>query len=89
MPFHKGCKKSPLSGRKPGQQNKGTIAFKSALLNVFHEIGGENKLAKWAMENPDEFYKLCGRLIPTELTGSGESGIIEIVHRIKQSELDK
>ena len=75
-------------GRPKGGVNKTTKAFKEALLNVFHEIGGEEKLAKWALSNPDEFYRLCGRLIPTELTGSGEGGLIEIKHTLQRSILD-
>ena len=79
----------PGSGRKKGTGNKITVAFKHAVLNVFNRVGGEDHLEKWAQQNQTEFYKIAARLIPTEITGSGEGGVIEILHRIKESGLDK
>lgn len=57
-------------GRPKGSQNKTTKAFKEAVLAVYHDIGGNEALAKWAKENPTEFYKICARLIPTEVNAN-------------------
>ena len=56
-------------GRPKGSQNKVNAAFKTALLLAFEEIGGVEALAAWAKENPTDFYKICGRLIPHEVSG--------------------
>jgi len=85
--FQKGQPRPPNAGRKPGSVNKTTGAFKEALLALFHDLGAE-KFKQWALDNPDEFYKLCGRLIPTEITGS-DGGSIEIRHTLIQSVLDE
>lgn len=89
MPFKKGQPKVEGSGIKKGQTHTITKMFKQAVLNVFHDIGGEEHLAKWAKQQPTEFYKIAARLIPTELTGSGENGVIEIMHSIAPSLLDR
>lgn len=61
-------------GRKKGSQNKVTKAFKEALLDAFHGLGGTDALIKWGKENPTEFYKIAARLIPTEVVGPGAGG---------------
>lgn len=61
-------------GRKPGVPNKVTAAFKSALLEAFHELGGTSGLAKWGRKNRTEFYKIAARLIPHEVIGPGADG---------------
>lgn len=86
MTFRKGQPRPPNAGRKPGSVNKVTGAFKDALLSLFDELGHEN-FKRWAIGNPDEFYKLCGRLIPTEITGQ-DGGAVEIRHTLIQSALD-
>jgi hypothetical protein len=48
-----------------------TIAAREAFQAAFDRIGGVERLSSWAEENPGEFYKLYGRLIPTEITGAG------------------
>lgn len=71
-------KGSPKSGgRIKGTPNKVTSAFKTAVLNVFNENGGEGWLSRWAMENPTEFFKIAARLIPQEITGK-DGGPIEM-----------
>lgn len=54
-------------GRKKGVQNKTTVAVKEALQSTFDEIGGVNGLVNWAKQEPTEFYKLWGKLLPTEV----------------------
>lgn len=56
----------PGPGRPKGSQNKLTRSAREAFLYAFEAIGGMDALAKWAKANPAEFYRLYGRLIPTE-----------------------
>ena len=55
-------------GRPKGCKNKITVAMKTAVMLAFQNIGGDGAFAKWAKENPTEFYKIASRLIPTETT---------------------
>jgi hypothetical protein len=59
-------------GRPKGSKNKTTVAIKTAILTAFEQRGGVSSLVKWAAENETEFYKLWGRLAPTEVEQSGE-----------------
>lgn len=58
-------------GRKKGSKNKVTASVKQALTEAFEKRGGVASLVKWAKLNETEFYKLWGRLVPTEVTGEG------------------
>lgn len=72
-------------GRKPGSQNKTTVAVKEAFRQAFDELGGVGALVEWAGKNPTSFYQLYSKLLPTEIdaTLSGKDGApavkIEIV----------
>jgi len=63
-------------GRPKGSLNKTTASIKAALLEAFEQRGGVGALVKWATTNETEFYKLCGRLIPTEITGKDGAPLI-------------
>ena len=67
MRFQKG-----QGGRPKGATNKLTGSFKRAVLLAFERRGGVDGLVKWAEENQTEFYKICARLIPTEVAVSGK-----------------
>lgn len=56
-------------GRVKGVPNKTTVAVKQALAAAFDELGGVAALAEWARGNPDDFYKLWVKLLPTEVSG--------------------
>jgi hypothetical protein len=71
-------------GRKKNTPNKITSAFKTALLEAFQKMGGTDALVKWAKKNPTEFYKICARLIPHEVSGPGDDGahvVKTIIHQ--------
>jgi hypothetical protein len=71
-------------GRKKNTPNKTTAAFKTAVLMAFEGTGGTGALVRWAKKNPTEFYKICARLIPHEVTGPGDDGahvVKTIVHQ--------
>ena len=55
------------AGRKKGVPNKLSGSVKQNIVGVFDKIGGRDKMAKWAEKNQTDFYRLYGRLAPTEL----------------------
>ena len=68
-------------GRKAGVPNRVTAAFKDALRFVYEDIGGNAAFSEWAKENPTEFYRICARLIPTEVAASESEGVTIIINR--------
>jgi hypothetical protein len=69
------------AGKKTGGRVKGTPnalsgGVKSNIIGVFDKIGGRDQMARWAQENQTEFYKLYGRLLPTEVTGEGGGALL-------------
>jgi hypothetical protein len=77
--FEKGCR--PV-GRKPGSQNKATMAVKDALLQAFDEVGGVDYLVQVAKSDPRTFCMLLAKLLPAELkVESGDDGVPLVVIR--------
>ena len=68
MAFRKGQSGNP-EGRAKGIPNKLTQSIKQAFKDAFDERGGVPALLEWADSNPDAFYGLVARLIPTEMSG--------------------
>ena len=68
-------------GRPPGMPNRLTTAFRDALRAVYEDIGGNEAFAKWARENRSDFYKICARLIPTEVNVRDAERLTVIVDR--------
>lgn len=67
-------------GRPKGIPNKITIQAREAFQMAFDGFGGVVALTKWAKENPTEFLKLYGRLIPVDVNATGSVGLkIELV----------
>jgi len=81
MPVPKGQR---YGGRQKGTENKRTRSIRAAIIEVFNDIGGIRHFAAWAKKNPDDFYKLCGRLIPIEVSGP-DGGPIEIKGTLSQA----
>ena len=61
-------------GRQKGSQNRVTRTVKETFEQTFKDLQADpNKphaLAKWAQDEPTEFYKLAARLIPTDIKAS-------------------
>jgi hypothetical protein len=66
------------SGRKPGVPNKTTASAKEAFTLAAEGVGGVPALTAWGILNPDKFWPLYARLIPTDVTTAGEkiSGVV-------------
>ena len=58
-----------------------------AFLDAFELIGGVPRLALWADENPTEFYRLYGKLVPKEEQTKTDSNMT-IRHSLPRSALD-
>lgn len=70
MPADKGFRPPNAGkGRKKGSLNKSTASVKQALTDAFEQRGGVAALLKWAKDEPTEFYKLWGKLVPHEVSG--------------------
>ena len=63
-PFAKGNKVTRL-----GAQNKLSGEQKHAIHIAFELLGGVHSLKKWGKLNPDGFYSLWGRTIPSAVQG--------------------
>lgn len=69
-------------GRQKGSVNRTTANVKAVLENAFQMLGGVDALAAWATENPGEFYKLWGKLVPRDLKVEAD-----LEHRLTLEEL--
>jgi hypothetical protein len=64
----------PGPGRPPGSQNKTTIVLKEAILRSLEMVGGEEYLARLAIENSSAYASLLGKVLPTQLAASDSDG---------------
>lgn len=60
-------------------------AFQSA----FEIMGGTTRLALWANHNPDKFFPLYAKLLPSTSINFGTSGVPTIEHAIPPTPLDQ
>lgn len=65
--FQKGNK---LGVSRKGIPNKTTATAKEAFQLAFEGLGGHKALQDWAAENRTEYYKIYGRLIPTDVNAN-------------------
>lgn len=72
-------------GRPKGSPNKHTASIKGAFVEAFEKLGGVDALVVWGYVNPNDFYKLCARMIPTEMTGTVD---FRDVTKLSDQELD-
>jgi hypothetical protein len=73
MAFQKGQVSNP-KGRPKGAVNKVTQSVRDAFKAAFdelQEVPGA-RLGDWARDNPTEFYRLSGKLIPAQVQHEGE-----------------
>jgi hypothetical protein len=62
------------SGRKPGVPNKMSATVKQNVIEVFEQLGGIEHMKQWAMDNPNNFYNIYAKILPTQTEISGADG---------------
>ena len=66
------------AGRKPGVPNKISVDLKAMILGALDKAGGLDYLAEQATKSPGAFLTLIGKVLPTQLQGTGEDGAIHV-----------
>ena len=62
-------------GRPKGAKNKLPAEAKAILARAFEDAGGVEALTRFAMEQPQHFYSLWGRLIPKPVDVEHKGGV--------------
>jgi len=62
------------SGRKAGVPNKLSSTVKENVIAVFEQLGGVDHMTKWAQENPNNFYNIYSKIMPTQTEIGGIDG---------------
>ncbi len=77
MPFKKGNNEG--KGRPKGSENKVTKQFKDLLAETYQALEEKkgHGLQVWAEKHPTDFYRICAKLVPQQITGEG-GGPIEV-----------
>jgi len=66
--------KRPGSGRKAGTPNKMSATVKENVIAVFDGIGGVEHMKQWAIDNPNNFYNIYAKILPTQTEIGGIDG---------------
>lgn len=80
--------------RPPTRLDKKTDGFSrmdvvNAFAQAFDMIGGVNRLTLWANKNPDKFYPLYAKMMPsTSINITGDGHKITIEHSLPRTNLD-
>ena len=81
------------AGRTKGTPNKLSATVKQNVINVFERLGGEDHMTMWAAENPNQFYNIYAKLMPTQSelgTIDGQDSPINVTLKfIKPEDVDR
>lgn len=73
--FQKGREKT--GGRKKGVKNKITRKVSEVFEEAFERLGGADALVEFAADEPSEFYRLYGKMLPrqidADITSNGQT----------------
>ena len=76
MPFKKGQSGNPAG--KPKGANKATVELRDMILNALDKVGGEEYLARQAVENPGPFMTLVGKVLPVTVNATVHKPVTEL-----------
>lgn len=76
----------PVTKKRDGFSRQDVV---NSFQRAFEMIGGVQRLALWANQNPDKFYPLYSRLLPSAAISIGTAGQVQIVHAIAPTALDE
>lgn len=60
-------------GRAKGVPNKTTAEIKGMILGALSEVGGQAYLVQQALDNPNAFMTLVGKVVPRDLNAAVEA----------------
>ena len=60
-------------GRQKGATNKTTAELKEMILGALSEVGGQAYLVQQALDNPNAFMTLVGKVVPRDLNEAVEA----------------
>lgn len=61
----------------------------NAFQRAFLTIGGVQRLSLWANANPEKFYPLYARLMPSTAIQIGDNAHVQIIHALAPTALDE
>jgi hypothetical protein len=61
----------------------------NAFQHAFTMIGGVQRLALWANANPDKFFPLYAKLMPSTSINFGDNASVQVIHAIAPTALDR
>lgn len=80
-------KKLPRMSKAADGLNRQDVV--SAFHRAFEMIGGVSRMALWASQNEDEFYRLYARLLPSATVNIGVQNAPVIIHALRPTALDQ
>ena len=66
------AKGKKTGGRQKGATNKTTAELKEMILGALSEVGGQAYLVQQALDNPNAFLTLVGKVVPRDLNAAVE-----------------
>lgn len=76
----------PLNRQRDGFTRNDVV---NAFARAFDMIGGVQRMALWANANPDKFYPLYSKLLPSTAIQIGDNANVTIIHALPQTPLDQ
>ena len=67
------AKGKKTGGRQKGATNKTTAELKEMILGALSEVGGQAYLVQQALDNPNAFMTLVGKVVPRDINAAVEA----------------